>query len=112
MRTTERGGKGRAVLLEPFWYSRDHPPSGRRTGAGGELNLPPEVRVSLGGGDLDDGEARRSWIAHRRASCLTCITAASPKWGLARSRLRGFWSGFVLTGASPASCSKRPDVAV
>ncbi len=37
---------------------------------------------------------------------------ASPKWGLARSRLRGFWSGFVLTGVSPASCSKRPDVAV
>ena len=38
--------------------------------------------------------------------------SSSPKWGLARSRLRGFWSGFVLTGVSPASCSKRPDVAV
>jgi hypothetical protein len=34
---------------------------------------------------------------------------SSPKWGLARSRLRGFWSGFVLTGVSPASCAKRPD---
>ena len=24
----------------------------------------------------------------------------------------GLWSGFVLTGVSPASCAKRPDVAV
>jgi hypothetical protein len=40
------------------------------------------------------------------------LAVASPKWGLARSRLRAFWSGFVLTGVSSASCAKRPDVAV
>ena len=45
-------------------------------------------------------------------SSVRNFVRTSPRWGLARSRLRGFWSGFVLSGVSPASCSKRPDVAV
>jgi hypothetical protein len=65
----------------------------------------------------DDKSEKAMTAKADRADCEKALhvkleKGTSPKWGLARSRLRGFWSGFVLTGVSPASCSKRPDVAV
>ena len=72
----------------------------------------PALRVGIIPAGRNSTSTVPSLAGQAQAGHTLSLPGTSPKWGLARSRLRGFWSGFVLTGVSPASCSKRPDVAV